>query len=114
MRQYLIDRESQGAHRNLLPVLRSRDEDVFRNYMRMPPALFDTLLELVSPLMTKEQTYFRASISPSERVSLTLRYMAILAEAFLGIPLGDLRFATNLSTLPSSGVRCRPHCRLAI
>ena len=25
-----------------------------------------------------------------------------------------LRLATNLSTLPSSGVRCRPHCRLAI
>ena len=25
-----------------------------------------------------------------------------------------LRLATNLSTLPSSGARCRPHCRLAI
>ena len=76
VRQHLMDRETPGAHHNLLPVLRSRDEDVYRNYMRMPPAIFDTLLELVSPLIAKQHTNFRASISPSERLSLTLRYMA--------------------------------------
>ena len=76
VRQHLMDRESQGAHRNLLSVLTSRDEDVFRNYMRMPPVLFDTLQKLVSPLITKEQTNFQASISPSKRLSLTIPYMA--------------------------------------
>lgn len=48
---------------------------IFR-YMRMSPESFDCLLSKVGPLIRKQVTKFRQPISPSERLALTIRYLA--------------------------------------
>ena len=42
----------------------------------MSPELFDHLLSLVAPLISKEGTQFRKAISAAERLALTLRFLA--------------------------------------
>ena len=42
----------------------------------MSPERFDHLLSLVGPLISKLTTRFRNPISPSERLAVTLRYLA--------------------------------------
>ena len=42
----------------------------------MSPERLDHLLSLVSPLITKQDTNFRKAIPPSERLMLTLRFLA--------------------------------------
>ena len=42
----------------------------------MSPERFDSLLQLVEPAITKESTNFREPISPGERLSLTLYFLA--------------------------------------
>ena len=70
--------------------LRKEPED-FRNFLRMDGPLFDELLGLVEPLIRKEDTVMRASIPPSERFSITLRYLAS------GNSFQDLKFLTATS-----------------
>ena len=42
----------------------------------MSPERFDALLEMVEPLVRRKRTNFREPISPAERLSLTLRFLA--------------------------------------
>ena len=65
--------EDQGAHAQLMSVLW---EHVYRNFVRLSPALFDRILAQISPIIVKEETRFRASISSSERLAITLRFLA--------------------------------------
>ena len=45
-------------------------------FLRMSPERFEHLLSLVGPLIQKEDTRFRRSISPEERLAVTLRFLA--------------------------------------
>ena len=45
--------------------------------LRMPPDIYQMLLEKVRPLITKMTTNFRKPISAEERLTLTLRYLAL-------------------------------------
>ena len=45
-------------------------------FLRMSPERFDLLLNLVAPLILKEKTNFRDPITPGERLSLTLYFLA--------------------------------------
>ena len=45
-------------------------------YLRMSPEQFDHLLSLVEPHNNKEDTNYRKSISPAERLALTIRFLA--------------------------------------
>ena len=69
-------RNSTGAFAKLLPVLREREPSQFRNFLRMPVTTFDWLLDLVTPLIVKEDTNYRAAIPPAERLAVTLRFLA--------------------------------------
>lgn len=79
VRQWLEKRQSDGAHQTLLKEFRSVDNQkyLFRNFLRMDENIYDELLMLVSPLIQKQDTSMRIAISPSERLSVTLRYLAI-------------------------------------
>ena len=70
------------------------EPDDYRNFLRMDSASFDELLGLVTPFIQKEDTIMRQSISPMERLSLTLRYLAT------GNTYENLKFTTAIS-LPS-------------
>ncbi|CAI6361331.1 unnamed protein product [Macrosiphum euphorbiae] len=61
---------------NLLEDLRREDSGHFNNFCRMPPATFDVLLEMITPMIKKEDTNFRKAIPPQERLALTLHFLA--------------------------------------
>ncbi|XP_068127844.1 putative nuclease HARBI1 [Hyperolius riggenbachi] len=65
--------------------------DDYRNYLRMPQEAFHYLLHVVTPLISKEDTWMRKSITPEQRLTATLRFLAT------GRSLQDLKFSTGIS-----------------
>lgn len=49
------------------------DQSKFYNYCRMKVSTFDYILQLISPKIQKQNTKFRKSITPEERLLVTLR-----------------------------------------
>nr|CAI5868073.1 unnamed protein product [Callosobruchus analis] len=78
------------SHVHLINELRLEPDD-YRNYLRMDESVYTELLELVSPLLKKEDTIMRTAITPHERLSTTLRYLAT------GRNYEDLKFTTRIS-----------------
>nr|XP_022903540.1 uncharacterized protein LOC111415891 isoform X1 [Onthophagus taurus] len=76
----------------LLRQLRENYPDDYKNYLRMDSTTFDKLLELVGPKIVKQDTVMRQSISPEERLTATLRFLAT------GRSLQDLSFTTDIGT----------------
>lgn len=73
---FIIERRlAQGASNNLVNELRQQDHENFINYFRMEPALFEKLLQLVRPQITK-QSAVRKAIPPETRLHITIRYLA--------------------------------------
>lgn len=65
-------RYHKGAFRNLMVQLR-QDDTKFFNYFRMSASSFDELLGLVQHDLQKQDTSFRQSISPEEKLAICLR-----------------------------------------
>ncbi|XP_049517596.1 uncharacterized protein LOC119440412 [Dermacentor silvarum] len=76
VRPCLRSREVAGHASRLLPELRAHDEDYFRDFLRMPPSTFDTLLALLRPSITKEDTNYRPAVSAHDRLAMTIRFLA--------------------------------------
>lgn len=49
---------------------------LYRNFFRMDDGNFNELLNLVAPIIAKEDTVMRKSIPAAERLALTLRFLA--------------------------------------
>ncbi|XP_075726015.1 uncharacterized protein LOC119180406 isoform X2 [Rhipicephalus microplus] len=79
VRPSLRSREVAGHTGRLLPDLRSHDEEYFRDFMRMPPRTFDTLLELLRPAISKQDTNHRPTISAHDCLAMTIRRSGALA-----------------------------------
>ena len=66
----------------------------------------------------REGTYTPSGVYQRKTTTIVTSYVIRYSHAdWLKLFFGGtyvLRLVTNPSTLPSSGVRCRPHCRLAI
>ena len=75
-REWLLRRRDYGVFDTLLSELRAEDQASFLNFLRVSPAIYDSLLDKVSPLIQKNDTPFRKSISPSMRLAVTLRFLA--------------------------------------
>ncbi|XP_071652213.1 uncharacterized protein [Temnothorax longispinosus] len=69
-------RKEKGLHHNLFLELSLEDPDRFRRCLRMNSDTFEHLLIKVDPIIRKQDTHLRESISPSERLSVTLRHLA--------------------------------------
>ncbi|KAG4065527.1 hypothetical protein HA402_013297 [Bradysia odoriphaga] len=52
------------------------DPERYRRTLRLPPAIFKQLLEMVEPYIRKQDTVMRKSISPEKRLAITLKYLA--------------------------------------
>ncbi|XP_072142202.1 uncharacterized protein [Dermacentor andersoni] len=76
VRPCLRSREVAGHASRLLPELRAHDEEYYRDFLRMPPSTFDTLLELLRPSITKEDTNYRPAVSAHDRLAMTVRFLA--------------------------------------
>lgn len=78
------------SHLNLLDELKLEPED-WHNYLRMDEQTYLKLLQLVTPLIKKSDTHLRVSISPHERLTATLRFLAS------GRSYEDLQYTTIIS-----------------
>ena len=52
------------------------DRELYFNYMRISPESFKYLLNVVGPIISKEDTRFQKAIPSAERLCLTLHYLA--------------------------------------
>lgn len=73
-KEWLLKR-NKYSHTNLLNELRITPKD-FNNYLRMNENTYLHLLSLVTPLIQKQNTVMRDAISPHERLTATLRFLA--------------------------------------
>ncbi|KAL4720679.1 hypothetical protein ACJJTC_019669 [Scirpophaga incertulas] len=69
----LEKREEYGAFHTLVKNQLREDEDKFYNYFKMQKTTFDSLLQKLSQKLKHQDTILRQSISPAERLAVTLR-----------------------------------------
>ena len=68
--------QEQGAYANLVQELDAEDPEMFRKHHCLDDDSFQTVLAMVGPLIQKEETIMRSSISPDKRLAATLRFLA--------------------------------------
>lgn len=90
MKEWLKKRE-EYSHMRLLREIRLTDTEDFHNYFRMKERTFIKLLQMVEPLLRRQNTNMRECISVQERLALTLRYLAT------GRNFEDLKFSVIMS-----------------
>ena len=88
-KDWLLKRD-KFSHTNLLVDLKLEPDD-WRNYLRMDEDTYIDLLCRVSPFITYEDTNIRKTITPHERLSVTLRYLAT------GRSLDNLKYSAMIS-----------------
>lgn len=76
VRGWIVRRKEFGLYDQLMVELRNEDPRAFHHFMRMPPAMFDELVERLRPRLTKPSTNFRPNLDPGMKVALTLRHLA--------------------------------------
>ena len=76
VRDIYLERETKGEYNLLVKQMKRYDHELFFKSFRMSPTTFEKLLCLVGPDIEKEATQMRNPISSSERLALTLRYLA--------------------------------------
>ena len=69
-------RRAFGMYDQLLMELRREDQTAFKNFMRMPPEMFDEILARVGPRIEKQHTFFREPIDPGMKLAICLRHLA--------------------------------------
>lgn len=89
VKEWLLKRRIY-SHIHLLNELKFAPEDWF-NYLRMDEDTYLELLQKVSPHIIKQDTHLREAITPHERLTVTLRYLAT------GRSYEDLKFSAAIS-----------------
>ena len=52
------------------------DQQSFFNFLRMPPEMFDELLNRVGPRIRKMDTHYRKALEPGMKLAITIRRLA--------------------------------------
>ena len=76
IRQWICRRPHLGLYDRLLVELRREDPKAFKNFMRMPPEMYDEIVEKLTPALTKTKTKWRDPLEPGLKVAITLRHLA--------------------------------------
>lgn len=71
-----VRRRQFGLYDQLMVELRREDQKAFANFLRMPPAMFDEILNRVYPRIVKQTTWMRDPIAPGMKLAITLRHLA--------------------------------------
>jgi hypothetical protein len=106
-KKWLLKRQ-EFSHINLLKELRFHPKD-WHHFLRMNESTYLTLLSLVSPLIQKKSTTMRQAITPHERLTATLRFLAT------GRNYEDLKFFTIMSPQALGKIMpetCRAICKV--
>ena len=56
--------------------LRNEDQASFKNVLRMPPEMFDELLTIMGPRITKHNANYKETLDPGLKLALILRHLA--------------------------------------
>ena len=83
VRPWITRRREFGAYHSLIRELSDEDEKGYKNFLRMDMDSFNELLHLVEPHIKRQDSLMRQSISPAERLALTLRFLATGNRFFL-------------------------------
>ena len=76
VKSWIGRRRQFGLYDQLMVELRNEDQRAFKNFLRMPPEMYDELLERVGPRIAKQHTSCRAPLEPGLKLALTLRHLA--------------------------------------
>ena len=76
VRPWVQRRLRYGAYHALLAELHTGDAKRAKNFLRMDPAAFKALVDLVRGKIQRKDTQMRGSIPVEERLAVTLRYLA--------------------------------------
>ena len=90
MDEGVAEKKNEYTHENLLKDLRLSEPSDFQNFLRLDTS-FDELLKMITRRIEKRNTTMRDAIPPSQRLSITLRYLAT------GNTFEDLKFTSALS-----------------
>ena len=60
----------------LMQELLVEDVRAYRNFLRVDPVMFQEVLNLIIPRITKQNTFYRKALTPALKLSFTLRYLA--------------------------------------
>jgi len=90
VKKWLLKREIY-SHTVLLKEISVTEPEDYQNYFRMNERLYTMLLEKVQPFIKREDTVMRRSISASEKLAVTLRYLAT------GRNFEDIKFSVIMS-----------------
>ena len=69
-------RRQFGLYDQLLVERRNEDQASFKNFMRMPPEMFDELLSRMGPRITKHNANYKETLDPGLKLALILRHLA--------------------------------------
>ena len=69
-------RHQFGLYDQLMVELRNEDHRALRNFLHMPPEMYDELLERVGPIGTRQHTRYREPLEPGLKLALTLSHLA--------------------------------------
>ncbi|XP_037951439.1 putative nuclease HARBI1 [Teleopsis dalmanni] len=86
-----LQKREKFSHVKLLKELETSCIGDLKNFLRMDNNNYTELLSMVQPLIIKQDTFMRDAISPHERLSATLRFLAS------GGTFQDLKFLTGIS-----------------
>lgn len=75
-RAWILRRRQFGLYDQLMVELRREDPYSFKNFMRMPPEMFDEIFHRVRGRITKQYTWYREPLEPGLKLAVTLRHLA--------------------------------------
>lgn len=76
VRQWIVKKPEHGLYDKLMVEIRNEDPRAFQHFVRMPPAMFDEVVQRLTPRLTKQDTNYRVSLEPGLKVVITLRHLA--------------------------------------
>jgi hypothetical protein len=76
VKPWIRQREQLGASTQLLVELAAEDSDSYRNHLRISESQVDFLLQKVSPLIQKTDTFLRPVLPAKLKLLITLHYLA--------------------------------------
>ena len=76
VRPWIGRRRQFGLYDQLLVELRNEEQASFKNFMLMPPEMFDELLTRVGQRITKHNGNYKETLDPGLKLALTLRHIA--------------------------------------
>ena len=76
VRGWISRRLDLGIYDQLMVELRREDPSSFQNFMRMPPGMFDELLNRLTPRLLRPSTFCRENLAPGLKLAITLRHLA--------------------------------------